>query len=79
MLIEGLDVDLTLNFLFKNAHTDPAVLKDIKTAIEGRSNVLHNATIVSHVRPSDASLRTALTARTAGVDASRHHARHLSA
>jgi len=49
VLIEGLDVDLTLNFLFKHAHTDPAVLKDIKTAIEGRSNVLHNATIVSHV------------------------------
>jgi hypothetical protein len=51
VLIEGLDVDLTLNFLFKNAHTDPAVLKDIKTAIEGRSNVLHNATIVAHVCP----------------------------
>ena len=30
--------------------SDPQVLKDIKTAIEGRSNVLHNATIISHVR-----------------------------
>ena len=44
----GFDVDLTLNFLFKSTHTDVAILKDIKTATEGRSNVLHNATVVAH-------------------------------
>ena len=44
----GFDVDLTLNFLFKQSHTDVTVLKDIKTATEGRSNVLHNATVVAH-------------------------------
>lgn len=48
ILCEGLDIDLTLNFLFKQSHSDVNVLKDIKTAIEGRSNVLHNATVVSH-------------------------------
>jgi len=48
VLLDGLDIDLTLNFLFKNSHADVNVLKDIKTAIEGRSNVLHNATIITH-------------------------------
>jgi 26S proteasome regulatory subunit N2 len=48
ILVDGLDIDLTLNFLFKQSHTDLNILKDIKTAIEGRSNVLHNATVVSH-------------------------------
>ena len=41
-------MDLTLNFLFKLSHTDVNVLKDIKQATEGRSNVLHNATVVAH-------------------------------
>ena len=48
ILVEGLDIDLTLNFLFKQSHTDLNILRDIKTAIEGRSSVLHNATIISH-------------------------------
>ena len=41
-------MDLTLNFLFKRSHTDVNILKDIKAATEGRSNVLHNATVVAH-------------------------------
>lgn len=41
-------MDLTLNFLFKLSHTDVNILKDIKQATEGRSNVLHNATVVAH-------------------------------
>jgi hypothetical protein len=41
-------VDLTLNFLFKRSHTDVNILKEIKAATEGRSNVLHNATVVAH-------------------------------
>ena len=48
ILEDGLDIDLTLNFLFKNSHTDLNILKDIKTAIEGRSNVLHNAAVIAH-------------------------------
>jgi 26S proteasome regulatory subunit N2 len=48
ILLDGLDIDLILNFLFKNSHTDPNILKEIKTAIEGRSNVLHNATVMAH-------------------------------
>jgi 26S proteasome regulatory subunit N2 len=45
---EGFDVDLILNFLFKQSRTDPSILSAIKTAIEGRSNILHNACVVSH-------------------------------
>ena len=41
-------MDLTLNFLFKRSHTDVNILKEIKAATEGRSNVLHNATVVAH-------------------------------
>lgn len=48
ILLEGLDIDLTLNFLFKHSHTDLNILRDIKNAIEGRSNVLHNATVIAH-------------------------------
>ncbi len=48
ILLEGLDIDLTVHFLFKHCHTDLNALKDIKTAIEGRSAVLHNATVVTH-------------------------------
>jgi len=48
ILMDGLDIDLTLNFLFKQSRTDLNVLKDIKTAIEGRSNVLHNVTVMAH-------------------------------
>lgn len=46
--LSGFDVDLTLNFLFKRSHTDVNILKEIKAATEGRSNVLHNATVVAH-------------------------------
>jgi 26S proteasome regulatory subunit N2 len=48
ILIEGFDIDLTLNFLFKQSHTDISLLKVIKAATEGRSNVLHSATVVAH-------------------------------
>lgn len=48
ILSDNLDIDLTLNFLFKQSHADISVLQDIKTAIEGRSNVLHNATVMAH-------------------------------
>lgn len=48
ILTDGLDVDLALTFLFKHCHADVTVLKEVKTAIEGRSNVLHHATIMAH-------------------------------
>lgn len=48
VLLEGLDIDLTLNFLFKNSHTDMNLLKDVKQLIEGKSNVLHNSTVIAH-------------------------------
>lgn len=48
ILVEGFDVDLILNFLFKQSRTDLTLLNSIKTAIEGRTNVLHNATVVAH-------------------------------
>jgi 26S proteasome regulatory subunit N2 len=48
ILLEGFDIDLTLNFLYKLSHTDVNVLKAIKVATEGRSNVLHSATVVAH-------------------------------
>lgn len=48
ILINGFDIDLTLNFLFKQCHTDVNILKSIKTATEGKSNVLHSSTVVAH-------------------------------
>lgn len=48
ILTEGFDVDLILNFLFKQSKTDPSILPAIKSAIEGRSNILHNACVVAH-------------------------------
>lgn len=48
ILLGGFDVDLLLNFLFKQSQTDPNILKHIKGAIEGRSNILHNSTVVAH-------------------------------
>jgi hypothetical protein len=51
-------VDLTLNFLFKLSHTDVNILKDIKQATEGRSNVLHNATVVAHAYMNAGMYRT---------------------
>lgn len=57
ILVDGLDIDLTLNFLFKQSHADVNVLNSIKTAIEGRSNVLHNATIVAHAYMNSGTTR----------------------
>lgn len=48
VLLDGLDIDLTLNFLFKHSHADLNLLKEVKGLIEGRSNVLHNATVLTH-------------------------------
>jgi 26S proteasome regulatory subunit N2 len=57
ILVDGLDIDLTLNFLFKQSHADVNVLNSIKTAIEGRSNVLHNSTIVAHAYMNSGTTR----------------------
>ena len=48
ILVEGYDVDLSLHFLFSQSRTDLGVLNKIKAAIEGRTNVLHNATVLAH-------------------------------
>ena len=49
ILLEGLDVDLTLSFLFKHCKADINILKQMKTLTEsGRSSILHNAIVVSH-------------------------------
>lgn len=48
ILVDGFDIDLILNFLFKQSRTDVNILKLIKTATEGRTNVLHGATVVAH-------------------------------
>lgn len=48
ILLEGFDVDLLLNFLFHQSHSDYRALNTIKAAIEGRTVVLHNATVVAH-------------------------------
>ncbi len=48
ILTEGFDVDLILSFLFKANRSDLSILSDIKTKTAGRSNALHNATVVAH-------------------------------
>lgn len=48
ILCEGFDVDLTLNFLFRQSHTDLQILQNIKAAVESRNSILHNATVVAH-------------------------------
>lgn len=48
VLTEGFDTDLILNFLFKENRSDVSVLNDIKSKTDGRTNVLHNATVVAH-------------------------------
>lgn len=48
ILTEGFDVDLYLNFLFRRSHTDTSILRAIKAGTEGRSAILHNATVVTH-------------------------------
>jgi 26S proteasome regulatory subunit N2 len=48
VLIEGFDVDLILNFLFKQCKSDISILQAIKTATENRTAILHNSTVVCH-------------------------------
>lgn len=48
ILVDGLDVDLYLNFLFKHCKSDNMILNSIKRTIENRGSILHNATVVSH-------------------------------
>lgn len=48
ILLDGFDVDLILNFLFKHSHADINILKAVKAATDGRSAVLHNAVVVTH-------------------------------
>jgi 26S proteasome regulatory subunit N2 len=65
VLTGGFDVDLILNFLFKQNKADVQILNDIKKATEGRTNVLHNATVVAHAymnsgTTEDSFLRTNL-------------------
>eukprot|EP01041_Mallomonas_annulata_P003308 gene3308-6550_t len=48
ILTEGFDVDLYLNFLFHQSHTDISILRSIKLATEGRTAILHHSTVVTH-------------------------------
>jgi len=49
ILLEGLDIDLALTFLFKQSRTDQQILKDLKAATDGRVNsTLHNSIVVAH-------------------------------
>jgi len=48
VLVESFDVDLTLNFLFRQSKTDLTLLGYIKQSTEGRASALHNATVVAH-------------------------------
>jgi len=41
-------INLFLDFLFRNNNTDTLILKNIKTALENRSSVLHTATIITN-------------------------------
>lgn len=41
-------ISLTLDFLFRNNNTDMLILKNMKTAVESRSSVLHSATIFAN-------------------------------
>ena len=48
ILVEGFDIDLILNFLFKQCKSDISILQAIKTATENRTAILHNSTVVCH-------------------------------
>jgi len=48
VLLESLDVDLMLNFLFKHSKVDNSVLASLKQATDGKGSVLHNAVVVAH-------------------------------
>lgn len=41
-------ISLFLEFLYRNSHTDLAILKNIKTAFEARNSVCHSATLFSN-------------------------------
>lgn len=48
VLLEALDVDLLLNFLFKQSRVDNNILKALKVSTDGKSSILHNAVVVAH-------------------------------
>ena len=48
VLTDGFDIELILNFLFKQSQTDFGILASIKTATERHGAILHNAVVVSH-------------------------------
>ena len=48
VLVDSFDIDLTLNFMFRQSHMDLNILNSIKQATETRGAVLHNATVVCH-------------------------------
>ncbi|KAG5178924.1 armadillo-type protein [Tribonema minus] len=48
VLAGNFNSDLSLNFMFKQTHTDVLILNNIKTAVETRNSVLHNATVAAH-------------------------------
>lgn len=48
VLIDGFDIDLVLNFLFRQSQTDFGILAAMKTATERHGAVLHNAVVVAH-------------------------------
>jgi len=41
-------INMSLSFMFKQCNTDFLILSNIKSAVETRNSVLHNATVVSH-------------------------------
>ncbi|OQR88690.1 26S proteasome non-ATPase regulatory subunit, partial [Thraustotheca clavata] len=48
ILLGEFSVDLLLDFMFRQSDADPLVMKNIKTAVENRNSVLHNAAVCSH-------------------------------
>ena len=48
VLVEGFDIDLILNFLFTQSHTDVSILQTVKTTTDNKGAVLHNSTVVAH-------------------------------
>jgi 26S proteasome regulatory subunit N2 len=58
-------IELHLEFLYRNNHTDLLLLDKIKTAVDGRQSMIHNAIVVAHSlmqcgTTSDVFLRTNL-------------------
>ena len=48
VLVDGFDIEISLDFLAKQSRTDLSILTGIKTATENRGAVLHNATVIAH-------------------------------